>query len=151
MTFSLEQNFPNPFNPVTSIEFTLSKPANATLKVFNLRGEQVAILLEKHLSTGTHKVNWNAGGLASGVCICIGWRRRIIYRARSSVPYVLKRVSIRCPGYSQTILDWSNGSLGGLCPLEIANFYFKYAGPAPRGLQFYLCCVALWCCHADCR
>jgi ligand-binding sensor domain-containing protein len=67
MTFSLEQNFPNPFNPVTAIEFVLSKPANATLKVFNLRGEQIAILLEKHLSAGTHKVNWNASGLASGV------------------------------------------------------------------------------------
>jgi photosystem II stability/assembly factor-like uncharacterized protein len=67
MTFSLEQNFPNPFNPVTAIEFRLSKPANTTLKVVNLRGEQVAILLEKPLSAGTHKVNWNANGLASGV------------------------------------------------------------------------------------
>ena len=67
ITFSLQQNFPNPFNPITVIEFSLFKPANATLKVFNLRGEQVAILLDKHLSPGTHKVNWNAGGLTSGV------------------------------------------------------------------------------------
>ncbi len=67
MTLSLEQNVPNPFNPATVIQFTLSEPIYATLKIFNLRGEQVAVILEKQLAAGTHRVRWNASGLASGM------------------------------------------------------------------------------------
>jgi len=66
-SFRLYQNHPNPFNPSTTIEFTLSKDENITLKIYNLNGELVAVLLEKQLSAGMHRVDWNASGLASGV------------------------------------------------------------------------------------
>jgi hypothetical protein len=83
MSVSLEQNFPNPFNPVTTIEFTLPVAARATLKVFNLMGEQIAVLLEKQLSAGMHRVQWNAA-VWQAECICIGCRQEIMYSARSS-------------------------------------------------------------------
>jgi uncharacterized delta-60 repeat protein len=65
--FSLSQNYPNPFNPSTTIEFTLPQPAFATLKVYNLLGEEVAKLVAEQRSAGIHKINWDARGLASGV------------------------------------------------------------------------------------
>jgi hypothetical protein len=65
--FILEQNYPNPFNPSTTIEFALPKSAFVTLKVYNLRGEEVATLVAEQRSAGIHRCNWNARGLASGV------------------------------------------------------------------------------------
>lgn len=61
------QNYPNPLNPRTTIEFTLAKDENVTLKIYNLIGELVAVLLEVHLSAGMQWVDWNTRGLASGV------------------------------------------------------------------------------------
>jgi hypothetical protein len=65
--FSLEQNFPNPFNPSTTIEFSLPKPAFVTLKVYNLLGEEVATLVAEQRPAGIHRFYWNVRGLASGV------------------------------------------------------------------------------------
>ena len=66
-TFRLEQNYPNPFNPTTSIEFTLPKDGFVTLKVYNLLGREVAILVEEHLPAGKHTCSWNAAGMTSGL------------------------------------------------------------------------------------
>ncbi len=66
--FELKQNYPNPFNPGTVIEFTLPKSTRVTLKVYNLLGEEVATLLEnQHLTPGTHRVDFRAHSLTSGV------------------------------------------------------------------------------------
>jgi len=65
--FVLEQNYPNPFNPSTTIKFSLPSSGYATLKIYNALGEEVAVLLEKELTTGTYEVEWNASGLPSGV------------------------------------------------------------------------------------
>jgi hypothetical protein len=65
--FELVQNYPNPFNPTTTISFSLPHAANATLKVFNTLGEEVATLVNELTTAGSHTVQFNATGLASGV------------------------------------------------------------------------------------
>ncbi len=66
--FQLLQNYPNPFNAATTIEFHLPHPSQASLEIFNLHGEKVATLLDrKKFMAGAHKINWQAGGLTSGI------------------------------------------------------------------------------------
>ncbi|MHA2404498.1 MAG: lectin like domain-containing protein [Candidatus Kariarchaeaceae archaeon] len=65
--FKLEQNYPNPFNPTTTIKFSLPKRANVTLKVYDIMGNQVSILIENLVEAGTHSLVFNARALASGV------------------------------------------------------------------------------------
>ena len=56
--YSLHNNYPNPFNPVTTIEFDLPVSGRVNLKIFNLLGEEVATLLEEELAAGRHGVKW---------------------------------------------------------------------------------------------
>ncbi|MCA9946987.1 MAG: T9SS type A sorting domain-containing protein, partial [Anaerolineales bacterium] len=65
--FQLFQNYSNPFNPSTTIEFALAKAGWVTLNIYNILGEEVAELVSENLSAGSYKYNWDAGGLASGV------------------------------------------------------------------------------------
>lgn len=65
--FSLNQNYPNPFNPSTKITFSLASDANVSLKVFDVMGQEVMILIDQDLSAGEHKYDLNASGLNSGV------------------------------------------------------------------------------------
>jgi hypothetical protein len=66
-TYSLDQNFPNPFNPATTIRYSLAHRSQVTLAVFNLIGEQVATLVNEMQESGTHDARFDASGLASGV------------------------------------------------------------------------------------
>ncbi len=65
--FSLEQNFPNPFNPSTVIRFTIATASFTSLKVFNALGQEVADLVETNLPAGVHEIAFNGSGLASGI------------------------------------------------------------------------------------
>jgi hypothetical protein len=65
--FVLDQNHPNPFNPVTRIEFSLPHNGNAILKVYDLRGRVVTTLASGVLSAGPHSVTWDARRHPSGV------------------------------------------------------------------------------------
>jgi hypothetical protein len=65
--FELAQNYPNPFNPSTVINFTLAKASDVKLAVYNLLGQQVATLLNKHMSAGSQSVVFDASKLSSGV------------------------------------------------------------------------------------
>jgi hypothetical protein len=56
--FTLDQNFPNPFNPETRISFTLPKRGQVELSVFNLLGEKVDELVNGELGAGTHEYGW---------------------------------------------------------------------------------------------
>jgi photosystem II stability/assembly factor-like uncharacterized protein len=67
MEFRLEQNYPNPFNPTTTIQFELSVQNHVTLKVFDVLGREVAVLVNSVEAAGTKSVNFNAHELASGV------------------------------------------------------------------------------------
>jgi hypothetical protein len=65
--FSLSQNFPNPFNPATTVHFSISKAGTYSLRVFNVLGQEVAELFEKEMLPGSYTVRFDAGGLSSGV------------------------------------------------------------------------------------
>lgn len=65
--FSLSQNYPNPFNPSTKINFELAANSKVTLKVFNILGQEVATLISKELTAGSHSINFNASALTSGI------------------------------------------------------------------------------------
>jgi hypothetical protein len=61
------QNFPNPFNPTTLIEFELLQDADVEVKVFDLAGKEVAILHSGFLSSGEYKFKFDASGFPSGI------------------------------------------------------------------------------------
>jgi hypothetical protein len=65
--FELDQNFPNPFNPTTSISFNLPMDSDVKLNVFNVLGEEVAELLNENITAGYHSINFNASELNSGI------------------------------------------------------------------------------------
>lgn len=65
--FWVKQNFPNPFNPSTSIEFSIPSDNNVQVKVFNILGMEITTLLNGHRKAGTHRIVFNAGDLADGV------------------------------------------------------------------------------------
>jgi photosystem II stability/assembly factor-like uncharacterized protein len=65
--YSLSQNFPNPFNLTTTIEFDVPKSGYITLKVYNVLGGEVATLVDDVLIPGRYAARFNAAGLASGV------------------------------------------------------------------------------------
>jgi Beta-1,4-xylanase len=65
--YSLEQNFPNPFNPTTTIRYNISKTSQATLKVFDILGRQVQTLVNTMQVPGQYTVTFNAQNLASGI------------------------------------------------------------------------------------
>jgi hypothetical protein len=66
-TLALESNWPNPFNPVTTIGFTLPETALARLSVYNLAGTRVATLVDGLTGAGFHQASFDASNLASGV------------------------------------------------------------------------------------
>jgi hypothetical protein len=65
--YGLSQNFPNPFNPSTTIRYALAHAGPVELKVFNLLGQEVALLVNDSQKAGYHSVTWNAQGSPSGV------------------------------------------------------------------------------------
>lgn len=68
LTFALNQNFPNPFNPTTMINFTIPKMSSVTLKVYDMRGNLVAALINNELRTeGNYSMEFDGSALASGM------------------------------------------------------------------------------------
>lgn len=61
------QQYPNPFNPVATIRFTLTEPGFTRLDIFNVKGQRVETIVADHLTAGDHNYTWNANGMASGV------------------------------------------------------------------------------------
>jgi len=65
--FYLEQNFPNPLNPSTTIKYSIPKSSQVSLKIFNTLGEELETLVNEEKFVGTYELNWNAANLPSGV------------------------------------------------------------------------------------
>jgi hypothetical protein len=66
-TFFLEQNFPNPFNPMTVISWQLAVSSTVKLSVLDLTGRQIAVLVNEIQPAGDHQIEFDASGLASGI------------------------------------------------------------------------------------
>ena len=66
-SYTLLQNFPNPFNPSTSFQFTVSTSQFISLKIFDVLGKEIATLVEKNLSPGTYTIPWNASNYPNGI------------------------------------------------------------------------------------
>ena len=67
-TFALHPVYPNPFNPTTTLRFTVGiTHASSLLQVFDITGRLVETLIDEHLKPGTHSVQWNASRFSSGV------------------------------------------------------------------------------------
>ncbi|HEX9934550.1 MAG TPA: FlgD immunoglobulin-like domain containing protein [bacterium] len=56
--FQLDQNYPNPFNPSTTIRFSLPKTAHVCLSIYNLLGQEIAVLVDEKRSEGVHEMRW---------------------------------------------------------------------------------------------
>ncbi|MEX0602316.1 MAG: T9SS type A sorting domain-containing protein, partial [Bacteroidota bacterium] len=85
--FVLYQNFPNPFNPSTTITYEVPRPGHVRLAVFDLLGREIAVLVDGDQDTSVHSVQFDASGLAAGV---------YFYRLRSAdVTLTRKMVVLR--------------------------------------------------------
>ena len=71
---SLSQNFPNPFNHTTRIDYSLPESNEVEISVYDLSGQRIRILVREFVTRGQHTVKWDASGLATGV---------YLYRIRS--------------------------------------------------------------------
>ena len=70
LQFELSQNYPNPFNPATMINYQTAAPVNVNLTVFNMLGEEVAVLINNQFTeAGQHSVRFDGSNLASGTYI----------------------------------------------------------------------------------
>lgn len=67
--YVLMQNFPNPFNPATTISYLLKSRTNVELKVYDILGREVMTLVDREQNAGEYKVNFNASLLSSGIYI----------------------------------------------------------------------------------
>lgn len=67
--FSLAQNYPNPFNPTTKIKYSLKQSGHVSIRIYNLRGEELAVLFDGLQAPGEHEVEFDARNLPSGLYI----------------------------------------------------------------------------------
>ena len=57
--FTLSKNYPNPFNPVTKLDFSIPSRSNITLRIFNMLGQEVVMLINEKKSYGNYSISWN--------------------------------------------------------------------------------------------
>jgi hypothetical protein len=70
--FTLAQDYPNPFNPSTTLEFTLERDGRATVRIYNMLGQEVATVFDQEAEAGrVYQAQFNAGRLTSGVYVSI--------------------------------------------------------------------------------
>jgi len=65
--FSVAQNLPNPFNPTTTINFSLPDAGIVSIDVYNVAGQKVDTIANEYMNTGSHSVVWDASGFSAGV------------------------------------------------------------------------------------
>ncbi len=68
--FSLNANYPNPFNPETTIQFELSERSHVTLKIFDMLGHELETLVNSSYDAGVYEIVWNAHSYPTGLYIC---------------------------------------------------------------------------------
>jgi len=83
--FKLEQNFPNPFNPLTTIRYQIPKTEKVTLEIYNTLGQRVVTLVNKEQEAGYYDVHFNASRLASGL---------YVYRIKAGKHHAVKKMMV---------------------------------------------------------
>ncbi|MDZ7264011.1 MAG: alginate lyase family protein [candidate division KSB1 bacterium] len=68
--FKLFQNYPNPFNSVTTIQYQLLKSSHTKLVIYDLLGQEIALLVDQYQNDGQYQINWNARDLPGGIYFC---------------------------------------------------------------------------------
>ena len=90
--FKLFRNYPNPFNPITSIEYQISVPGFVTLDVFDMTGKKIEMLVSKEQSPGLYKTYFNGNNFASGVYF---YRLRILNKSAIIFESVQKMILMK--------------------------------------------------------
>ena len=67
--FTLYPNYPNPFNPLTNINYQVNETSNISINIYDINGKFVEELFNGYLNAGMHSIEWNASGVASGTYI----------------------------------------------------------------------------------
>lgn len=67
LDYSMAQNYPNPFNSITSVSYKIKKSGHIRILVFNVEGQVIEVLLDKHQTPGEYQIRWDAGEMASGI------------------------------------------------------------------------------------
>ena len=67
MTFQLYQNYPNPFNPSTTIKYTIESQCALSLRIYNVLGNEITILVNEEKPIGNYEIEFDASSLSSGV------------------------------------------------------------------------------------
>jgi hypothetical protein len=68
--FHLYANYPNPFNPETTITYDLADAKFVVIKIYNLHSEEVAALVNEFQTPGSYSILWNAQNVPSGIYLC---------------------------------------------------------------------------------
>lgn len=68
--FILYQNYPNPFNPATKIKFDVPHAEGVQLRIYDVTGREIRMLVNKHIGPGTYEAEWNAKSFSGGVYFC---------------------------------------------------------------------------------
>lgn len=95
--FGLVSNYPNPFNPETTIEFYLSEEAKVSLSIYNIHGQFIRKLINGAFSAGSHQIVWdgcdkNAQPIGSGTYIC---RMQVVNRKQKIFSFARKMILLR--------------------------------------------------------
>jgi hypothetical protein len=67
--FLLHTNYPNPFNPITTIGYDVYENSDVKLDIYNISGQKVETLVDSYHQAGAYSVKWNAGNYSSGIYI----------------------------------------------------------------------------------
>ena len=86
-TFTLEANYPNPFNPVTTIPFTMADAGQVRIEIYDLIGRRVAVLTDRMYEAGRHNVRWDGSSAASGVYLI----RMLVMTRENNAPMLFHR------------------------------------------------------------
>lgn len=70
VNFRFYNNYPNPFNPVTTFRFDLPKAVDVKLEIFDVSGRVAAVIVNEKMNAGSYYIDWNAGNRPTGVYFC---------------------------------------------------------------------------------
>ena len=66
-TIELSSAYPNPFNPITTLDLYLSNDDYVSISVYDVNGSKVETIVNKRMQSGSHQIHWDASGLPSGI------------------------------------------------------------------------------------